>query len=348
MQDPQPATVTRICTVGSAQSENLIEYHRGKERFIVLQTNDIELYALEAGADLVGVASAEPLADEASDLERWLHLGYHGTMSWMAENTEVRSDPRLLLPQCRSIIVIAVNYYTPQLHLRFPNFPRISRYAWGRDYHKVLGGIIKKIETRIREMAREEGIEKPKFTAAVDSAPFRNKVWAQRAGLGWIGKNCLLITRQFGSWVFLGALLTTLDLQPDDKGPHPDHCGNCTRCMDACPTNAIVDPGKLDARACLSYLTVEHKGQIPVRHLENLSGWVFGCDTCQDVCPWNRFAKPSRTADFQPREGLVVPDLHLLSQLTDEQFASLAAGTSLKRAGRERLRHNALAVMGLL
>ncbi len=264
----------------------------------------------------------------------------------MADNLDVRNDPGVLLPGCRSIIVIAVNYYTPQLHLRFSNFPRISRYAWGRNYHKVLGKILGNLTEEIRELARGAGIDDAEFRIAVDTAPFRDKVWAERAGIGWIGKNSMLITRKFGSWVFLGALLTTLELEPDK--PSPNHCGTCTRCLDACPTSAFAAPGELDARACLSYLTIEHDGQIPVRYRDKLSGWIFGCDTCQDVCPWNRFAKPASNRDFNPREGLLIPDLQLLSRMDEDEYNRLTTGTSLRRAGHERLRRNALAVMGLL
>jgi len=270
-------------------------------------------------------------------------------MKWMAENVELRHDPGLFLPGCRTIIMIAVNYYTPELHLQFPNFPRISRYAWGRDYHKVVGNILREISRHIDGIAESAGITGYTNKITVDSGPFRDKVWAWRAGLGWIGKNSILITRKFGSWVFLGALLTTLELEPDGNGPHPDHCGKCTRCLDACPTGALIGPRRFDARACISYLTVEHAGEIPSRYRDKLSGWLFGCDECQEVCPWNiKFAKQTGNRDFYPRTGLHVPDLNLLSQMDDEEFGELTAGTPLRRAGRERLRRNTLAVMGLL
>ncbi len=267
-------------------------------------------------------------------------------MNWMADNVEVRNDPARLLSGCGTIIVIAVNYYTPQLHLKFPDFPKISRYAWGRDYHKVVSGILKKLAVEVQDIADAAGIGNVNYQVAVDTAPFRDKVWAQKAGLGWIGKNSTLITRKFGSWVFIGSLLTNLHLEPDSE--HPDHCGTCTRCIDACPTEALVGPSQLDSRACISYLTIEYEGHIPDRYCEKLSGWIFGCDICQDVCPWNRFAKPTNTRDFKPREGLVVPDLQLLSQMSVEEYDSLTRGTALRRAGRDRLRRNALAVMGLL
>ena len=308
----------------------------------------IEARAIELGADKVGIVRAEPLIEETEDYHHFLKHGYHGTMSWMAKNREIRDDPGKLLSGCRSILVIAVNYFTPHLHLRFPNFPRISRYAWGRDYHRVLRKILKNIESELDETAREEGHFGAMYRSVVDTAPFRDKVWAQRAGIGWIGKNTCLITREFGSWVFIGAVLTTLELQPTSDAPHTSHCGSCTRCIDACPTGAIVGAGRLDARACLSYLTIEHPGEIPEQYMEEMEGWMFGCDTCQDVCPWNRFAKPARLTAFGPKQGLMVPDLHVLSQMTPDEYDRLTEGTPLRRAGRERLRRNALAVMGLL
>jgi epoxyqueuosine reductase len=311
-----------------------------------LDVGRVKARVRELGADLVGIAAAEPLEKEADELARWLRLGYNGTMAWMAERVDVRNDPSRLLPGCRSIIVIAVNYHAPQLHLRFPNFPKISRYAWGRDYHPVLSGILRSLAGEMQEWAREEGVDDFRYRVAVDTAPFRDKVWAQRAGIGWQGKNTLLLTREFGSWVFIGSLLTTLQLEPDR--PHPDHCGTCTRCIEACPTRAIVYPRKLDARACISYLTIEHAGQLPARYGENLNGWIFGCDVCQDVCPWNRFARPTRNKSFYPREGLLIPDLHVFGHMDEDSYDRLTAGTPIRRAGRERLRRNALAVMGLL
>ncbi len=320
----------------------------GGEGSIILDSSEIKSRAIELGADLVGIVEPEPLIEESEDLERWLRLGHNGMMAYMARNTDVRNDPTTLLPGCQSIIVIAVNYYTPQLHLSFPNFPKISRYAWGRDYHKVLGGILKNLAREMEEAAVEDGIDDFRWYIAVDTAPFRDKVWAQRAGLGWIGRNTMLLTREFGSWVFIGSLLTNIALETNDDGPHPNHCGTCTKCLEACPTGALFAPGKIDARKCLSYITIEHPGEIPRRYMDGLHGWIYGCDECQEVCPWNRFAKPSKNEDFKPREGLLIPDLHLLSQIGEEDYDRLTTGTALRYAGRERLRRNALAVMGLL
>jgi epoxyqueuosine reductase len=289
-----------------------------------------------------------PLKKEADDLREWLHRGNHGTMKWMAQNVDVRNDPSRLLPGCRSIISIAVNYFTPQLHLAFPNFPRISRYAWGSDYHRVVTGILKKLATAISKMCEEEDIDDFEYRIAVDTLPFRDKVWAQRAGIGWIGRHSVLVTREYGSWVFIGSLLTNLDFGDEYDSPHPDHCGNCTACIEACPTGAILQEGGLDARACISYLTIEHPGEIPSQYRESMEGWIFGCDTCQDACPWNRFARPSRHREFNPHDGLLVPDLHSISHIDADEFNRLTRGTPLNRIGREQLRRNALAAMGLL
>jgi epoxyqueuosine reductase len=318
------------------------------EGTLILESETIVARARELGADLVGIVESMPLGKEAENLDLWLNLRYHGTMGWMAQNRDVRKDPGKLLEGCRSIIMIAVNYFSPHLHLAFPNFPRVSRYAWGRDYHTVLRGILKKLATDLDETAREAGKSGAEFKIAVDSAPFRDKVWAQRAGLGWIGRNTNLVTREYGSWVFIGGLLTTLEIEPTSTEPHPDHCGTCSSCIEACPTGALMKPGRIDARVCISYLTIEHEGQIPPQFDDSLSGWVFGCDICQDVCPWNRFAKPTKMPDFEPRPGLLVPDLHLWSQMSPDEYERLTEGTPLRRAGREHLRRNALAVMGLL
>ncbi|MCX6645826.1 MAG: tRNA epoxyqueuosine(34) reductase QueG [bacterium] len=313
-----------------------------------MNVEQLKFCALDSGADLVGVTSPAKLTGEEEKFRRWLSLNYCGDMAWMQNNIDIRHDPEKLLPGCKSIIVIAVNYYVPQLHFNFPNFPKISRYAWGRDYHKVLGEILGRLQKSIVESVENSGGEKPLFKIAVDSAPFRDKIWAMRAGLGWIGKNSILITRKFGSWIFIGSLLTTYKIEGEYDMQHPDHCGKCRLCIDRCPTSAIMQGRHIDARSCISYLTMEHDGDFPKHHKDSLNGWVYGCDMCQDVCPWNNFARPTRHHDFHPREGLVVPDLRELSKLTEDEFDRLTAGTPIRRVGREKLRRNALAVMGLL
>lgn len=314
-----------------------------------IETSEIESRAKELGADLVAVIHPSPLEKESADLDEWLDRGYQANMRWMSARKEIRNDPEKLLPGCKSIIIICVNYFTPQRHLDIPRFPKISRYAWGRDYHKVLRNILKKLQNEIQSLTNNEDYQEDKFYIAVDSAPFRDKVWAQKAGLGWIGKHTNLISREFGSWFFIGALLTTLELSESDSVGHSvDHCGTCTKCIDACPTNAIIAPYQLDARACISYLTIEHDGVIPSALREKLDGWIFGCDICQDVCPWNRFEKPTSNPDFRPREGMLPPDITLLSRMTSEEYDELTTGTALRRAGKEKLRRNALSAMGLL
>jgi len=213
----------------------------------------------------------------------------------------------------------------------------------------VLRKILKNLAAEIGDASKQEGIEDAGFRVVVDSAPFRDKVWALKAGIGWIAKHTNLITKSHGSWVFIGALLTTLDLdESGQSGGHQDHCGSCTKCIEACPTGAIVKPYQLDSTACISYLTIEHNGKIPLRYAEHLDGWLYGCDVCQDVCPWNRFQQPTEIADFEPRSGLLVPDLRVLSSMSQEEYDKLTEGTALRRAGRENLRRNALANMGLI
>jgi epoxyqueuosine reductase len=315
---------------------------------VKITTPYIEKRAKELGADLVSVVRSEPLSDDAENLEQWLKNDYHATMAWMARNREKRSDPSKLLPGCKSIICIAVNYYRPDQHLNMEKFPKVSRYAWGRDYHKVLQGILRKLIADLIELSENQA-RRSDFYIAVDSTPFRDKVWAQRAGLGWIGKHTNLISRELGSWVFLGAVLTTLDLNESEiAGGHPDHCGTCTACIDACPTGAIVGEYKLDSRACISYLTIEHKGEIPNKYRDRLDGWLFGCDVCQDVCPWNKFQTPTGNPDFTPRHEWLVPDLYQLSHLNEKKFDSLTGGSPVRRAGVDKLKRNALAAMGLL
>ena len=317
-------------------------------RILILDSEIVKKLAVELGADLVGIVKPEPLASEAVDLEKWLNLGYHGEMLWMMKNREFRNDPAKLLPDCKSIVMIGVNYFTPHSHLRTENFPKISRYAWGCDYHEVLRSILKKLADELKALVKENGEPAPKFRIAVDSAPFREKVWAQRAGIGWIGKNSLIITREFGSWIFLGALLTDIGIHPVQAESHPNHCGKCAKCIDSCPTSALRHPGRINANQCLSYLTVEHDGAIPNRFPDRLNGWIFGCDICQNVCPWNRFSKKARLPDFSPRQELLIPDLHFLSTMEEEEFNRITLGTPIHRSGRERLRRNALAVMDLL
>jgi epoxyqueuosine reductase len=297
----------------------------------------IKAEALSLGFTAVGIARAEKLEREADRLRAWLDSAYHATMEWMARRYAERTDPERVLPGVRSVIVVAMNYYHPAEHARGTG--RISRYAWGDDYHELLGAPLR---TLGEWLEREFPGARAKTYA--DTGPVMEKAWAERAGIGWIGKHTNLITRERGSWVFLGVLLTTLELTQD--APATDHCGTCTLCLEACPTGAIVDPYVLDARRCISYLTIEHRGAIPAEFEDALDGWIFGCDTCQDVCPWNeRFAEPCGREECAPREGLLEPPLAAWAGLTDEEFSRLFEGSAIRRARPEGFRRNVRAVL---
>ena len=294
----------------------------------------IEQMALSLGFDKLGIARLDK-PPELSSLETWLEAGYHADMGWM--DTPKRRQPQLILPGARSLICLALNYYTPHTHSDDPAVGKISRYAWGRDYHRVLGKRLKALSLWL------EAEYDCQTRFYVDTGPIAEKPWAMQAGLGWIGKNSLLLTREFGSWIFLGEILTTLDL-PADR-PHTSHCGTCTRCLDACPTQAIVAPGTVDSNLCIAYHTLEsHAPELPEeigRHQEN---WVAGCDICQDVCPWNqRFAQPSDVEDFEPYEANLAPRLSELAEATAADFDRHFPASALRRLKVERLRRNAKA-----
>ena len=245
--------------------------------------SELRIDALACGFDRVGFAVAAPVADFPR-FESWLDAGHAGGMDWLHRHRALRADPRELLPEARSLILVSMNYHRPSEDPPGAGRGRVSRYARGRDYHKTLRGRLRKLEEVLRE---EYGAA---FTRiCVDSAPLLERSLAAAAGLGWIGKNTMLIDERLGSWTFLGALLCDLDLPPDL--PVADRCGSCTACLDACPTQAFPEPGLLDARRCISYLTIEHKGEIADELAAKMDDHIFGCDICQDVCPWNAKAE---------------------------------------------------------
>jgi len=284
--------------------------------------------ARAAGFDLWGVARA---ADDPgrAHYEQWLARGYHGDMRYMERRPKVEE----LLPGCRSVIALAVNYYVPH---EPPPGPRVSSYAWGEDYHRVLGRMLATLLPRLR--AALPGAE---FLACCDTRPVLEKAWAERAGLGWIGKNGCLISQEFGSYLFLAVVLTTAELPPGE--PHPDRCGSCERCLHSCPTGAFVAPKVIDARRCIPYLTIEQWKPIP-KSLP-VAPWAFGCDACQEVCPWNRKAKACGRAEFAPRPGQDAPDLEAWVALDGPAFRARYGDTALARPGRRGLARNALAVL---
>ena len=259
-------------------------------------------------------------------------------MSYMARDPEKRTDPRALLPSAKSVVSVALNYYSPEEHSTNRHTAKISRYAWGDDYHDVLREKLKALLNWIQE--RDPGVQ---GKICVDSSPTMDKAWAVRAGLGWIGKHTNLITKELGSWVFLGELLLSIELEYDDF-IEPDHCGSCTACLEACPTDAFIAPYQIDARRCISYATIELRDdefpEVLAPHIEN---WVFGCDICQDVCPWSRFSKAGGEPRFAPRPDVVAPQLADLVDISDEEFSSRFRGSAIKRAKAAGLRRNARA-----
>ncbi len=298
----------------------------------------IKAKALELGCTGVGIARAGELTGEGKRLEEWLSRGYHAGMAWMARNVERRIDPRVVLPGAKSVSALAVNYFTPARHSSAKGAGKISRYAWGDDYHRI---VLDRL-TRLQDWIEQE-FPGERALAYVDTGPLLEKALAARAGIGWQGKHSNVITRDRGSWVFLGEVVTTLDLPPD--APAVDHCGTCTLCIEACPTGAIVEPYLVDATRCLSYLTIEHRGEIP--DPPPYDGWIFGCDVCQDVCPWNTsFASPSPEPGFQPRPDNLNPPLDTWEQMSKEEFRAKFAGSPVRRAKWEGLMRNIQIVKG--
>ena len=297
--------------------------------------------ARELGFQEVGIVPAAPLEEEHARLEEWLRRGYHGEMAWMARDPARRTDPRELLPGARSVVVVALNYYTPHEHdARDPSVGKISRYAWGDDYHDVLG-------EKLRALLAWVQAESPgaRGKVCVDAQPAMDKAWAARAGLGWVGKHSNLITRRYGSWVFLGELVLDLELDCDTRREE-DRCGTCTLCLDSCPTGAIVEPYVVDSRRCISYATIELRGdELPAEVAPNLSGWLYGCDICQDVCPWNRFEQPTAEPRFEPRAGETSAPLGVVLELTPDSFAARFRRSPVKRAKLAGLQRNARAVL---
>ena len=303
-------------------------------------SDQIRQRARELGFELVGIVPATSLSREQDRLREWLSRGYHGEMSWMARDPDQRTDPRQVFPAARSVIVVALNYNTPEQHATSPGSGKVSRYAWGDDYHDVVGSKLRNLLTWIQTK-----VPTASGKVCVDIQPVMDKAWGVRAGLGWIGKHTNLITTELGSWVFIGELLTNLDLEYDQEVTE-DHCGTCTLCIDACPTDAIVEPYVVDSNKCISYVTIELRApEMPASIAEHLEGWFYGCDICQDVCPWNRFAQPSNEESFAPRPGNVNADLTAVLELTASDYAERFRGSAMKRAKLAGLQRNARALL---
>ncbi|WP_375592738.1 tRNA epoxyqueuosine(34) reductase QueG [Algihabitans albus] len=301
----------------------------------------IRAEALALGFDAVGVAPASTSEAAKRRLGEFLSRGWHGDMGWMADTAERRADPNKLWPEARSVIVLAVNYgpaEDPLDMLDWPKLGNISVYARNRDYHDTLK---KRLKRLARWLVEREGCQVKVF---VDTAPVMEKPLAQAAGLGWQGKHTNLLSRDLGNWFFLGSVFTDLELAPD--APEVDHCGSCRACLDACPTAAFPAPYQLDARRCISYLTIEHKGHIDREFRAPLGNRIYGCDDCLAVCPWNKFAQRSAEPDFLPRAELTAPRLADLAALDDAGFRQVFSGSPIKRIGRDRFLRNVLIAIG--
>ncbi|OYU68316.1 MAG: tRNA epoxyqueuosine(34) reductase QueG [Cytophagaceae bacterium BCCC1] len=289
----------------------------------------IKSKALELGFDFCGISKADFLEDEAKLLEIWLNKNYNGKMAYMANYFDKRLDPRLLVEGAKSVITFILNYY-PEKELTEQEY-KISKYAYGTDYHFVIKD---KLSTLLTEMQVEIGNINARVF--VDSAPVMDKVWAKKGGLGWIGKHSNLINRKIGSFFFIGEIICDLELNHD--GPIKDYCGTCTACIDACPTDAISEPYVVNGSKCISYLTIELKENIPTEFKDKMENWAFGCDICQDVCPWNSFAKPHNTPEFLPNEDL--KNLKNWEEITQEVFSKTFKNSAIKRTKYEGLMRN--------
>jgi epoxyqueuosine reductase len=301
----------------------------------------IRAQALAEGFAAVRFVRAAPAPEAAAHLEEFLRQGRHGSMDWLERNAERRADPNRLWPEARSIVMLAANYgpdHDPREDLHHSGTGAISVYARGDDYHEVLKRRLKRLAGF---MVERFGGDAKVF---VDTAPVLEKALAQQAGLGWLGKHTNLVSREYGSWLFLGSVFSTLDLAPD--APETGHCGSCQACLDICPTKAFPAPCRMDARRCISYLTIEHKGHIPAEFRPAIANRIYGCDDCLAVCPWNKFARSSHEAQFAARDTLKRPLLSELVRLDDAAFRALFRASPIKRIGRDRFVRNVLIAIG--
>jgi epoxyqueuosine reductase len=293
----------------------------------------IKAEAKKLGFMFCGVAKAEFLEEEAPRLEQWLKKDMHGEMQYMENHFDKRLDPRLLVDGAKSVISLGLNYYSENVQAD-PSAPKISKYAYGSDYHTVVKDKLRQLLQIINEKIGEVG-----GRAFVDSAPVLDRAWAKKSGLGWIGKNTNLISKQVGSFFFLAELIIDLELEYDIE-PTADHCGTCTRCIDACPTEAIVGPYVVDGSRCISYLTIELKNEIPQEFKGKMDNWMFGCDICQDVCPWNRFSVLNNEPAFQPHLQLLDLNSSDLQDITEDTFQKVFKNSAVKRTKFSGLKRN--------
>ncbi len=304
-------------------------------------SHEIREMARAIGFDTVGIADPDQVADAGLRLDRFLELGRHGDMAWMQEKADRRRHPKALWPEVRSVIMLGMNYgpgFNPMVQQDWRDKGIISVYARNRDYHDLVKS---KLKAMARHLAQnhEAGVK-----VFVDTAPVMEKPLAMAAGIGWAGKHTNIVSRDHGSWLFLGAIFTTLDLEPDT--PHEDHCGACRRCLDICPTHAFPAPYQLDARRCISYLTIEYKGHIDPDLRHGMGNHIYGCDDCLSVCPWNKFAQKAHEVGLFPRPENTAPDLADLAELDDAGFRQVFAGSPIKRTGRDRFVRNVMIAIG--
>ncbi|MFT6845030.1 MAG: epoxyqueuosine reductase [Flavobacteriales bacterium] len=297
------------------------------------RTQQIKDQCIDLGFSFVGISKAGFLEEEEPRLSSWLKNDYQGEMSYMNNHFDMRLDPRLIHPGTKSVISLLLNYYPSEVQ-KDPSAPKLSKYAYGKDYHFVIKDKLKQLLSWM-----DTNIGEVNGRAFVDSAPVMDKVWAKKAGLGWIGKHSNLINKEQGSYFFVAELMVDLDLEYD--GPIKDYCGTCTKCIDACPTDAIVSPYEVDGSKCISYATIELKKNILPSSFEGkMDNWVFGCDICQDVCPWNRFSKPHEEPLFAPHEKLLGMSKNDWHEITEELFGELFRKSAVKRTKLEGLKRN--------
>jgi epoxyqueuosine reductase len=294
----------------------------------------IKTQAKNLGFDFCGIAKAGFLEEEAPKLEAWLNQNYQGEMAYMANHFDKRLDPTKLVEGAKTVVSLVYNYFPKKELFQEEEAYKIAKYAYGQDYHHVIKDKLKVLLENLQQEIGEIG-----GRAFVDSAPVMERQWAQKSGLGWLGKNSLLLNKEMGSFFFLAELVIDLEVAPDPP-MRKDYCGTCTKCIDACPTEAIVQPGVVDASKCISYLTIELKENIPSGFKGKMENWVFGCDICQDVCPWNRFSKPHHEPLFDPKPELEEMTNRDWEEITDETFNKVFSKSAVKRTKVEGLRRN--------
>ena len=302
------------------------------DQIVSKHTTIVKQEAQQLGFDFCGISTAQFLDQEAHQLEKWLNQHHHGTMAYMANHFDKRLDPRILVPGAKSVISLMINYFPQQTQLH-ADAPKISKYAYGEDYHDV---IRKKLNLFIERLTTQIGAIEGR--AFIDSAPVMDKAWAKKSGMGWMGKNTNIINKNKGSFFFIAELITDLVLTPDTAVK--DYCGTCTRCIDACPTDALHAPYQIDASKCISYLTIELKENIPSSFKGQFENWAFGCDICQDVCPWNRFAKPHHENALKANEKLLEMTANEWFEITEEVFQQVFKKSAVKRTKFKGLRRN--------